>query len=53
MSPVAEGEGLERVRILIWLGIIGAIADGAWWVYGRGPEVAVATPTRGSAVEIV
>jgi RND family efflux transporter MFP subunit len=51
---VAEREkALRLLRLLIWLLILAAIAGGAWWFYGRGAEVAVATPTRGTAVEIV
>jgi RND family efflux transporter MFP subunit len=44
---------LRLLRFSIWSLIIAALAGGAWWLYGRGAEVATATPTRGTAVEIV
>ena len=44
---------MRLLRIAIWLVIIAAGAGGVWWLYGRGSEVAVATPRRGTAVEIV
>jgi RND family efflux transporter MFP subunit len=38
---------------VIWLIVVAAAVGAAWWFYGRGAEVAVAAPTRGTAVEIV
>lgn len=33
--------------------LLGALAAGWWFVYGRGPKVTMVTPSRGTAVEIV
>ncbi|MEZ5787632.1 MAG: efflux RND transporter periplasmic adaptor subunit [Xanthobacteraceae bacterium] len=40
-------------RIIVVPILLGALAAGWWFVYGRGPKVTVATPSRGTAVEIV
>lgn len=40
-------------RISLALLLLGAIAAGWWFVYGRGPKLTVTAPTRGTAVEIV
>jgi RND family efflux transporter MFP subunit len=43
-----------RLRPLLVLLVIGALAAGIWWWrVGRGPEVTVVTPSRGTAAEIV
>jgi RND family efflux transporter MFP subunit len=43
-----------RARSLIFAAAVLALAAGAWWFFaGRGPEVRVVQPTRGTAVEIV
>jgi RND family efflux transporter MFP subunit len=42
-----------RTRYLVMLLVIAALAAGLWWRFGRGPEVSVVVPTRGTAVEIV
>jgi len=45
---------VKLLRASIYLAVIVAAASGAWWwSYGRGTEVRAATPTRGTAVEIV
>jgi RND family efflux transporter MFP subunit len=45
---------MSRLRRILLLVLILAIAAAGWWVmYGRGPEVTVVAPARGTAVEIV
>lgn len=45
---------MPRARTLVTLGLLGAVGAGAWWWFaGRGPEVSVVLPSRGTAVEIV
>lgn len=40
-------------RISLVLVVLGALAAGWWFLYGRGPKVTMVTPSRGTAVEIV
>jgi RND family efflux transporter MFP subunit len=40
-------------RIALILVVVAVAAGGAWYRYGRGQEITVAAPTRGTAVEIV
>ena len=43
-----------RVRLFAAVIVIALAAFAAWWwLYGRGPEVTVVSPSRGTAVEIV
>ncbi|KAA5597207.1 efflux RND transporter periplasmic adaptor subunit [Blastochloris sulfoviridis] len=43
-----------RLRPVLVLLVIGALAAGVWWWrVGRGPEVTVVAPSRGTAAEIV
>ena len=44
---------MKNRRILIVAAILLAAAAAGWWRFGRGPEVAAAAATRGTAVEIV
>lgn len=45
---------MNWTRAVIWLLVIAALAAGLWWwQIGRGPEINVATVTRGTAAEIV
>ena len=44
------------MKLRTWAGALFAVAvaaAAAWWFYGRGPEVTVATASTGTAVEIV
>jgi len=42
-----------RARYLVAGLVVAAFAAGLWWWFGRGPEVTVIAPARGTAVEIV
>ncbi len=44
---------LSSKQRLAALAILAAVLLAAWWRFGRGAEITVATPTRGTAVEIV
>jgi RND family efflux transporter MFP subunit len=45
---------VKWAKAAIWLLVIAALAAGIWWwKIGRGPEINVATVTRGTAAEIV
>lgn len=45
---------MNRLKGVVWLAVIVAIAAAVWWWrVGRGPEVTVVAPYRGTAVEIV
>jgi RND family efflux transporter MFP subunit len=45
---------VKRLKVVVWLAAVVVIAAAAWWWrVGRGPEVAVVAPYRGTAVEIV
>ncbi len=44
---------MKQRKLLIAVAILVLLAAAGWWQYGRGPEVAAAAATRGTAVEIV
>lgn len=45
---------MKWTKAAIWLLVVAALAAGLWWwQFGRGPQINVATVTRGTAAEIV
>ncbi len=44
---------MKKRRLIILAVIVLVIAAGAWWRYGRGPQVGSVAAARGTAVEIV
>lgn len=43
----------SRRRMLSMLAAVALLASLAWWLFGRGPEVRVASAVRGDAAEVV
>jgi RND family efflux transporter MFP subunit len=50
MAFLRSLSGRQRLAVLI---VLAAVVLGLWWRFGRGVEITVAAPTRGTAVEIV